>query len=250
MKRHLVPALLLLGSSCAAEAQWVAPVRSVDEGNVALDFRATSGAHATPVPSYSGTASDTLFLLDAKSASAPVVSAALALPLENADPAAPSPKPKFLFGGRDDYRFQVGLGFTLFRFQNSAFNATAYGEKTSISYFLNDWLGVEGNISAAFAPQIYLREHVKTVLYGGGPKITWRQRRWEPWMHAIFGGAHEQPQTSKGGKNAFGVQLGGGADYRFNPRFSARLEGDYVRTTFFGQSQNNYQGMAGLVVHF
>ena len=69
-------------------------------------------------------------------------------------------------------------------------------------------------------------------------------------MHAIVGGAHEQPQTIKGGKSAFGIQLGGGADYRFNPRFSGRLEGNYIRTTFFGQSQNNFDATAGLVVHF
>lgn len=250
MKRLLVTALLLLGSSCGAQAQLAAPVVSDDEGNVALNFAATSAAKVKLIDSFSGTVTDTLFLLGAKSASAPVVATTLAYPLENAEPAAPSPRPRFLYGGRDDYRFQLGLGLTVFRFQNSVFNATAYGIKTSVSYFLNDWFGVEGNVSAAFAPEIFSREHVKTLLYGGGPKIAWRKRQWEPWMHAILGGAHEQPRTSAGGKNAFGVQLGGGADYRFNPRFSARLEGDYVRTTFFGQSQNNYQGTAGLVVHF
>lgn len=250
MKRLLVPALLLLGSSCAAQAQLAAPVMSNEEGNVALDFAATSAATAKLAHSYSGAVPDTLFLPGLNSASAPVVATALAFPLENAEPARPSPQPKFLYGGRDDYRFQLGLGFTLFRFQNSAFNATALGVKTSVTYFLNEWFGIEGNVSAAFASEIYSREHVKTVLYGGGPKITYRKNRWEPWMHAIVGGAHEQPQTIAGGKNAFGIQLGGGADYRFNPRFSARLEGNYIRTTFFGQSQNNFDAAAGLVVHF
>jgi opacity protein-like surface antigen len=172
------------------------------------------------------------------------------LPLENPEPAAPSPKPKFLYGGRDDYRWQLGLGFTVYRFQNSVFNATALGVKTSVTYFLNDWFGVEGNVSSAFAPEIYVKEHVKTVLYGGGPKIAWRQKQWEPWLHVIVGGAHEQPQTAAGSRNAFGIQAGGGADYRINPRFSGRLEGDYVHTSFFGQSQNNYEATVGIVAHF
>ena len=43
-------------------------------------------------------------------------------------------------------------------------------------------------------PTIFVNEHVKLATYGGGPKIAWRQKKWEPWMHGIFGGAHEQPQ--------------------------------------------------------
>ena len=251
MKRLLATAMLLLGTACVAQAQLTAPIVTNDKGNVARDFPATSAAKTTLLDSLSAT--DTLFLPAAKPANtfaAPGVATALALPLETAEPAAPSPKPKFLYGGRDDYRWQLGFGITWLRFQNSVFHASAIGIKTSVTYFLNDWFGVEGNVSAAFAPQIFAREHVKVLLYGAGPKIAWRQKKWEPWLHGIVGGAHEQPQTAAGGRNAFGIQLGGGADYRFNPRFSGRLEGDYIRTSFFGQSQNNYQAVAGIVVHF
>ena len=250
MKRLFVPALLLLGSSCAAQAQLAAPSLPNDERNVAWDFAATSAVKAWPVRPQYDAAIDTVFLPNASFSSAPAMTTPLALPLEGAEPAAPSPQPKFLYGGRDDYRWQLGLGFDLFRFQNSVFNATAFGIKTSVSYFLNDWFAVEGNISTAFAPEIYQKEHVKTLLYGGGPKIAWRQKQWEPWLHLIVGGAHEQPQTSKGGRNAFGIQAGGGADYRFNPRFSGRLGFDYVHTSFFGQTQHNFEGSAGIVVHF
>jgi len=124
------------------------------------------------------------------------------------------------------------------------------GVKTSISYFTNEWFAIEANVSADFAPQIFDREHVKTVVYGAGPKIAWRADRWEPWVHGIFGGAHEMPQTRGNSKNAFSIQAGGGVDYHINPRFSARLEGNYVRTTFFSQSQNNFELTAGVVFHF
>jgi len=46
------------------------------------------------------------------------------------------------------------------------------------------------------------------------------------------------------------VQTGGGVDYRANARLSIRLEGDWVYTTFFSQTQNSFQGVAGVVLHF
>ena len=51
-------------------------------------------------------------------------------------------------------------------------------------------------MSTGFAPQIFDREHVKLLVYGAGPKIAWREKKWEPWAHLIVGGSHEQPQTA------------------------------------------------------
>jgi hypothetical protein len=176
----------------------------------------------------------------------------LAVPLEAAEPAEPSPKPKFLYSRNDIVRWELGLGFTWIRFRSPIFNASAVGLKTSVTYNTNEWFGIEGNVSAAFAPQIYDRAHVKLLIYGAGPKIAWhRYQRWDPWLHAIFGGAHEQPQTAgNNSRSTYSIQLGGGADYNFNYRFSGRLEGDLVRTGFFGQNQNNFQLTAGVVLHF
>jgi len=179
-----------------------------------------------------------------------MVATALAVPLENAEPASPSPQPKFLYGGRDDYRWQLGIGATWLRFQSSAFNASAVGVNTSVVYFTNDWFGIEGDITAAFAPTIFANEHVKIGTYGGGPKIAWRQKQWEPWLHGIFGGARVQPQVAGQGRNSYSIKAGAGADYRWNPRISFRLEGDYLRTGFFKQSQNNFQLAGGIVFHF
>jgi hypothetical protein len=46
------------------------------------------------------------------------------------------------------------------------------------------------------------------------------------------------------------VSPGGGADWRWLPRLSVRLEADYVRTSLYSQHQNNFQLVAGLVFHF
>jgi hypothetical protein len=251
MKRLLLSALLLLGSAGIAWAQVGTPTLNFDRGNGAPDFSVTSAAKAALLNDLA--AADTFAAPAAKPAdtfAAPIVNTALALPLDNAEPAAPSPHPKFLYGGRDDYRWQLGLSASWLRFRSSVFNASAVGINTSVVYFTNEWFGVEGAISAVFAPTILVGEHVKIATYGAGPKIAWRQRQWEPWLHGIFGGAHEQPQIAGSGRNSYAIKAGGGADYRWNPRVSFRLEGDYVRTGFFKQSQNDFQLSGGIVFHF
>jgi hypothetical protein len=245
MKRQLAIVLSMLGAACAASAQQSVPASQSLDRNVAADF---SAAPSTSTTLFQPVFANSLAL--APNFAQPAASAA---PLPSAEPDAspsPAPDPRFIYGGRDDFRWQLGIGADWIRFRSSQFNASAVGINTSVTYFTNDWFGVEGNISADFAPEILDREHVKVLVYGAGPKIAWRERKWEPWVHAIVGGAHEQPQIAGFGKNAFAVKLGGGADYRFNPRFSGRLEADWVHTGFFSQSQNNFELAAGVVFHF
>jgi opacity protein-like surface antigen len=257
MKRLLISSFLLFGCAWAVSAQQSIP-SSVPASNVAGDFNTTSAARmplVRPIPQ-----GGPLFVADAldiasASAGVPVtVTTALALPLENmgsAEPQpTPEPSPRFIYSDRDDYRWQLGLGVSFERFRSSAYSASAIGTNTSLSFFLNDWLGAEGNISTFFAPAIYAGDHVKLVNYGVGPKIAWRRPRWEPWFHGLFGGTHALPQIAGHGQNGVSIQLGGGADYRVLPRLSFRLEVDYVRTRLFDQWQNNGQAAAGVVFHF
>jgi opacity protein-like surface antigen len=249
--------LLVLGGVCAAQAQEVAALETAAlESNGTAYLAPVFAPAPAPKPYFvsSLTADGASFFPVAKSTNAfdaSAVSTSLTLPFDAAEPAAPSPKPKFLYSRNDIVRWELGLGFTWVRFRSSIFNASAVGIRTSVTYNTNEWFGIEGNVSAAFAPEILDRAHVKLLIYGGGPKIAWhRYQKWDPWLHAILGGAHEQPQTAGNGRNAFAVQLGGGADYNINARFSARLEANLVHTNFFGQSQNNFQLGAGLVLHF
>lgn len=249
MKReHLVGLLMLglgLGMGCTARAQETVASATSSDFNAAAPFSPARPTSATSLSLTDTTMGVPLPNFSSDAAAEPLTSAAL----PDASP-APAPDPKFLYGGRDDYRWQLGIGIDWIRFRSSIFNASAVGVDSSVTYFMNDWFGVEGNVATGFAPQIFDREHVKLLVYGGGPKIAWRQHKWEPWVHAIVGGAHEQPQTANSGKNAFAVEAGGGADYRFNPRFSGRLEADWVYTGFFGQTQNNFKLAAGVVFHF
>jgi len=241
MKRLFAVVVLMLGSVTALKAQ---QARSVEP--------------ETPPATVFGYAPMVAVNTDSVTPGTPVIpmadasvrsEAAEPVPAVPANP-APPPDPKFLYGGRDDYRWQLGLGASWERFRSSVFNASAVGLNTSVAYYTNDWLGIEGNLMTGFAPTIFAHEHVKLFNFTGGPKIAWRQRRWEPWVHGLVGFSHEQPQTAFGGRNAFAAQVGGGADYRINPRLSARLQGDWLHTQFFSQSQNNFTLAGSLVIHF
>jgi hypothetical protein len=250
MKRLLL-CVLLLGNVKVARAQINASAASIDRGNAAPDFSATSAAQATLLTDLA--AADPIPVPAAgpsKIHSRPFISTALALPLADAEPVPPSPQPKFLYGSREDYRWELGLGVAWLRFRSSVFKASAVGIDASVVYYTNEWFGIEGDVLAVFAPTIFSNEHVKIATYGAGPKIAWRQKRWEPWVHGIFGGAHEQPQIAGQSRNTYTIKAGGGADYRWNPRISFRLEANYERTSFFKQSQNNLQLGGGFVFHF
>lgn len=247
MKSLFACTLLTLGGAAAAFAQAPGATNQTTQAIPSIDFANTSAARITLIERVSY-AQPSFLIPDP--AAAPSASGTGSATVSTADPEPAKPDPKFVFGGRDDFRFQLGIGVVWDRFRSSIFNASAVGINTSVGYFTNDWFAFEGNINASFAPTIFQNEHVKLLIYGAGPKIAWRQRKWEPWLHGLVGGIHEQPQTADSGRNAFAVQLGGGADYRWHPRLAVRLEADYIRASLFSQQQNNFQLMAGLVFHF
>ncbi len=175
----------------------------------------------------------------------------VAVPVPTADP-RPQPEPRFYYGNNDDYRFQLGVGYTYVRFRSTPFNANLNGLHTSLTYYLNDWFAVEGNTVAAFGTKVFGGDSSKYFLYTGGGRIAWRdpKRKYEPWMHGLVGGLHMIPQTALGGKNGFALQAGAGVDLRFNGRLSFRVEGDYVRSQLYSETQNSFQFGGGAVIHF
>ena len=245
MKTLLPVALLALATASVARAQDDRALSSTASTNIAADFANTSAAVASLKSSD--------FLLWPSAEPRPTNTSALAEPGSLAgspEPSPPSPDPRYVYGSRDDYRWQLALGISLVRFRSSVYYATGVGTNTSVTYFTNDWLGVEGNLNTSFAPTINQNQHVKYVSYGGGPKVAWRARKWEPWAHALAGGVHILPQIAGFSQNGFGLQVGGGADYRIYPHLSARLELDWVKTHLFGAWQNSGQANLDIVLHF
>jgi hypothetical protein len=177
-----------------------------------------------------------------------------AMSVADAEPGFTAPAPAAQREGMPEdlslLRWQVAIGPSFVRFRSSIFDASMAGTTTSVAWAKNEWLGVEGQVVTGFAPQIYDREHIKYVGYGGGVKVGSRRAKWEPFAHVLVGGAHVQPQTAGNSRSAFMIEAGGGVDYRFWARMSFRGEADYVRTTFFKSSQNNLQISIAAVFHF
>jgi hypothetical protein len=234
MTKLLMGMVIMLALACGANAQEA--VTGDGPGNLATGFRAASAPEGAR---WSTDAATHHVSLDASSAMA-------------APEAAPAPaaKPRYIFGDRDDYRWQLGVGVEFFRFRSNVIDASMVGLNTTVTYFTNSWFAVEGNVITGFAPQIYDREHVKIFGGAGGFRVGSRRQRWEPWGHALVGGSHLQPQTAGVSKNSLMAQAGLGVDYRVHARLSLRAEGDWVYTTYFNQTQNNFQGVAGVVLHF
>ena len=239
MMKPILGMVMVLAAAGAVCAQELGNATSVGRGseNVAAPFSDTSAAQVN------------LFAAD-NNASPSFALATPGAPAADPVPAAPAAKPKFVFGDRDDYRWQLGLGVEFMRFQSGVINASAVGVNTTLSYYTNSWFALEGNVVTAFAPPVSGNDHVKYFGGGGGLRIGGRRNQWEPWGHALIGGAHLQPQTAAGNRTALMAQAGLGVDYRVNSRLSLRVEGDYVYTNFYNQNQNSFQGVAGVVFHF
>jgi opacity protein-like surface antigen len=165
--------------------------------------------------------------------------------------AASGPAPQVVVSRRiENDKWQLGLGFTYVKFRSAGIHANMLGLNTSVTYFTNDWFGVEGSITAAFGGTIGANERAKYGGFTGGPKIVMRRRGWEPWAHALLGMAHVNPQLAGVSKNGVAMQLGGGADYPAWQQISVRLEGDWVLTRLYSQTQNNFQLVTGFFLHF
>lgn len=238
MKKLLMGVLLLLAASGVAVGQEESS--AAGRTNAAAAFEQTSAARVSLLGT--GEESNGSFAMAEAGASASPGEAAAA-------PAAAA-KPRFVFGDRDDYRWQLGMGVEVLRFLSNRFDATMVGTNTTVTYFTNGWFGLEGNLVTGFAPAIYGDDTVKFFGGGGGIRVGSRRARWEPWGHVLAGGAHLQPQTAGASRGSLLVQTGGGVDYRVHARLSVRLEADWIYTQFFSQSQNSFQGVAGVAFHF
>lgn len=243
MKKALMGVILVVGtaSGVLAQDEGMGPGRT----NAAASFGESSASQVTLFPA---SAAGSVTLTNAGEAAGAVPTPS---PTPAGLPAVPAAKPRYIvFGDRDDYRWQLGVGVEFFRFQSNVINASMVGLNTTLTYYTNSWFALEGNLVTGFAPAIYQNEHVKLFGGAGGIRIGGRRQRWEPWGHALVGGSHLQPQTAGASRTSLMAQAGIGVDYRVHTRLSFRVEADWVYTSYYSQTQNNFQGVAGAVLHF
>ncbi len=164
---------------------------------------------------------------------------------------APEPAPPaWRFGLREEDSWQLSFGYAYVRFRSTPFDVSLNGINATVAKYFSEQFAVEGEVTAAFGREVFPTEHAKYLFYGGGLRIKQPVKQLESWGHVVVGGVHVQPQTAGNSRSGFAFELGGGVDWRWKPRLALRVQGDWVRSQLFGESQNNFQIATGIVFNF
>jgi hypothetical protein len=83
-----------------------------------------------------------------------------------------------------------------------------------------------------------------------GPRVSFSVGKFRPFAEALFGGAHVNVNNGVGSDTSFATAIGGGLDYKIIRPVAWRFQGDYVRTSLFGATQNNMRISTGIVLRF
>jgi hypothetical protein len=167
------------------------------------------------------------------------------------DPPAPAYKSSLEFPLRVSASYQ----FTEFRnMDGMTFHQN--GINTDFTGFLGHDFALEGDVAAGFGYSRYsttVNLESSEIFYGGGIRIGPERNVFQPWGHVLLGGEHfrfSQRSPALGIDNGFAYQLGLGADIKIGPRAFWRVEGEYLGTHMFSNTQANYQFGTGIAFAF
>lgn len=147
-----------------------------------------------------------------------------------------------------------------------------HGVNASVTGYLNKYFGITGDFSyhrkedrQVFGTDDEDRIRTEVFYFMAGPKIKYRNpSRFEPFVHALFGGAHTKfkvnstfpvaggtvNQSFDTGATDFAMAVGGGIDVRLADNFSLRLiQVDYA-PVFLKDRSVQALGSAGAIVPF
>ncbi|MBD0372942.1 MAG: outer membrane beta-barrel protein [Pyrinomonadaceae bacterium] len=135
-----------------------------------------------------------------------------------------------------------------------------HGWNVSVAGNVNSWFGLVADFNG-FRTRLREQdsdEKIRSYSYLFGPQFSLRRSRAvRPFVHALFGGARTRNTVTEAGQNfvftdtTFAMALGGGLDVRVNDAVAIRvIQANYLRTGFFGETQNKGRISAGLVIRF
>jgi opacity protein-like surface antigen len=98
--------------------------------------------------------------------------------------------------------------------------------------------------------------HVQNFLFG--PRVSANFGKIRPFGEFLVGAGHVSGNVTSpfpdnfpiSPDTTFAMAIGGGLDYKIIRPIAARFQGDYIRTSFFGTTQNNIRLSTGIVVRF
>jgi len=132
-----------------------------------------------------------------------------------------------IFGGYQYTRFDGGVN--------------ANGWNTSVAGNVNNWFGVAGDFSGAYASPSGVS--VRNYTYTFGPVVSMRQNeKFTPFVHFLAGGYHASASFSgvSASDSGFAMMFGGGVDVNASPRLAFRaVQFDWLSMRGNGSSDNN-----------
>ena len=150
-------------------------------------------------------------------------------------------------GGGDTPRVQVFGGYSYTRFDTPSFGFSntsgLNGYTFSPAVNLIRGFGVVAELSGQYGSNVNFRDI--TV----GPQFLYPKGKAMFFAHLMIGDARSLVQVGAGEEDTTrAVAVGGGMDYDLTRRFAIRVfQVDYIHTTLFSETQNNYRFSTGLV---
>lgn len=151
----------------------------------------------------------------------------------------------------------VFAGYQYLHLGGSDPTVNANGWNASLTGNFNHWLGLTADFSGAYKTINVGGVNVDTKVYSytGGPVVSLNSGGTvNPFVHALFGGAHASASLSgvgSGSDNGFTMMYGGGADVKLNKAFALRGQVDWVYYRFSGVSEShNVRLSTGIVFRF
>jgi opacity protein-like surface antigen len=165
-----------------------------------------------------------------------------------------------------------GYSYVRFSFPQAGFHGN--GGSGQITYNFNSAIGLTGDFGGYHVAEGSHHGSGTVFTYLFGPKFTYRDGKWSPFIQTLFGGSWlgagielcavptVQPQATSGCStsfNSFAMALGGGADYKFSNHVSFRVvDVDYLMTRFdvgtvtgkTNHTQSNIRVSTGFVFNF
>ncbi len=152
--------------------------------------------------------------------------------------------------------------------QGSNGRANLNGWNGSIEGKVFPFIGIVGDFSGHYGSGPVIPNGACTTVIGGtcsgvntstsihnflfGPRVSISVGKIRPFAEAMFGASHinESASLVSASDTSFAYALGGGVDYHLIPLISWRVQGDFLQTRFFSNTQNNVRISTGIVIHF
>lgn len=148
-----------------------------------------------------------------------------------------------IFGGYQYTRITLG---------NSGFNFNGWNASATGNF--NKYFGVAADFSGAYKSESGVSLKIHSYTFGPVVSLN-REGTVNPFVHALFGGAHANFSATGLGsasENGFAMMMGGGVDAKIAPRIAVRVvQADWVYYRFSGVGESkNVRISTGLVFRF